>query len=98
MQTELWKNAPEWAQTILFDTINEALEHGNLPEHWRGGQVQFLFKKLPAVVIPNWRLVCLLNVSYRLYTSIVTRRLYRLAEAYGILDQVQEAFRHSRNT
>ena len=96
---ELWKKAPEWAQRLLFDTINEVLEgKRDMPDHWRGGTVQFLFKKPPSTLLSNWRPICLLNVSYRLYSSIVTDRLNRLVEAYGILDQAQEAFRFQHGT
>jgi hypothetical protein len=95
---ELWKVAPEFATRILFNNINRVLEGGPLPAHWCGGIVQFLFKKQPATDISNWRPVCLLAVSYRLFTRCITLRLNNIAEAYGIFDSVQEAFRHSRNT
>ena len=96
--SELWKNAPEWAKQLLFAEINAVLMGKPMPDHWRGGTVQFLFKKPPASSLPNWRPICLLNVSYRLYSSIITDRLSRMVEAYGILDQVQEAFRLQRGT
>lgn len=95
---ELWKHAPEWAQRILFTTLNDTLQGKPMPAHWRGGTVQFLFKKLPATDMANWRPVCLLNVSYRLYSSILTRRLNRIVEEFGILDQAQEGFRLLRCT
>ena len=95
---ELWKNAPEWAKQLLFAEINAVLMGKPMPDHWRGGTVQFLFKKPPASSLPNWRPICLLNVSYRLYSSIITDRLSRMVEAYGILDQVQEAFSLQRGT
>jgi hypothetical protein len=96
---ELWKKSPERCQKMLFNQINAVLAEGEcLPAYWQGGQVQFLFKKYPAEEIPNWRPVCLLNVSYRLLSSIIARRLDMLAEAYGLLDQLQEAFRRTRNT
>ena len=96
---ELWKHAPDWALRTLFDTINKVLMGDmTIPEHWKGGQVQFLFKKQLAVSISNWRPLCLANVSYRLFSSILARRLDKVAEAYGILDQIQEAFRRGRGT
>ena len=95
---ELWKTAPEWAQRLLCDAVNAVLEGAPMPDHWRGGTVQFLFKKPPSTLLQNWRPICLLSVSYRLYSSIVTDRLNRLVEAYNILDQVQEAFRFQRGT
>ena len=96
--SELWKHAPEWAQRILHSTINNVLSGAPMPDHWRGGTVQLLFKKLPYTELSNWRPVCLLNVSYRLFTSIVTRRLNRMVEHHGILDEAQEAFRFRRGT
>ncbi len=52
---ELWKHAPEWVLRHLFDTINKVLNgEMAIPEHWKGGQVQFLFKKQPSVAISNW--------------------------------------------
>jgi hypothetical protein len=95
---ELWKIAPEPARTILFNTINNMLAGSDSPAHWRGGIVQFLFNKPPATDISNWHPVCLLNTSNRLFSSIITRRLNRIAEEHDILDHVQEAFRRKRNT
>jgi hypothetical protein len=96
---ELWKHAPDWALDMLYDTCNDVLEgKKEIPAHWKGGQVQFLFKKQPAQEVQNWRPVCLSNVSYRLFSSILARRLDRVAEAYGILDQIQEAFRRQGGT
>jgi len=34
---ELWKQAPDWAQRILFDTLNSILQGSPMPNHWRGG-------------------------------------------------------------
>ena len=85
-------------EKIFFQKINAVLQGKAMPDHWRGGTVQFLFKKPPASSLSNWWPICLLSVSYRLYSSIITDRLSRMVEAYGILDQLQEAFRLQRGT
>ena len=84
---KLCKNTPEWGKQLLFQEINAVLQGKAMPDHWRGGTVQFLFKKPPASSLSNWWPICLLSVSYRLYSSIITDRLSRMVEAYGILDQ-----------
>ena len=68
-----WKNAPDYALQVLCDAINEYLvDKKPIPPDWEGGVVKFLLEKEPSSEMKNWRPICLLQVSYKIYTSIVT--------------------------
>ena len=96
--SELWKCAPDWALNILLTTINGILQGGKMPQEWRGGVVQLLFKKPPSVKLTSWRPVCMAETSYRIFSTVIACRLQKMAEAHGILEHTQEGFRSSRST
>jgi hypothetical protein len=57
-----------------------------------------LLKKDAVLDIPGYRPVCLLDTVYKVLSAIVTDRLYRLAERYGLQDPSQEGFRRLHST
>ena len=92
---EMWKSAPDSLRRALIDCINAILEGETAPpESWLGGRVRFLFKHKGELTEPrNYRPVCLQDTAYKILTAILTDRLYRLAERYGLQDPSQEGFR-----
>ena len=96
---ELWKGAPALLKQALLDCINAILERkANPPPSWLGGVIRFLFKKGNLQKIGNYRPVCLQDTAYKMLSAILTDRLYRLAERYGLLDASQEGFRKLHST
>ena len=67
------------------------------PTGW-GGLIRFLFKKGDLLDTAGDRPVCLQDCTYKLLSGILTDRLYRLAERYGLLDPSQEGFRRLHST
>jgi len=63
-----------------------------------GGLICFLLKKDAVLDIPGYRPVCLLDTVYKVLSSIITDRLYRLTERHGLLDSSQEGFRRLHST
>jgi len=97
---ELLTAAPEALKSALLECINAVLENGRAPPpDWLGGLVRFLPKPAGDPMDPgSYRPVCLLNTCYKVLSSIVNDRLYRLCEQHGLLDPSQEGFRRLRCT
>ncbi len=78
---------------VALECINGILTEDALPlRSWLGGLVRFLLKKEHILDTSGYRPVCLLDTIYKCLSAIVTDRLYRLAERYGLLDPSQEGF------
>ena len=65
---------------------------------WTGAVVGYIPKKLSALLMSEFRPVACICTKFSLLLSIVTERLDRAAEDYGLLDDTQEGFRRNRNT
>jgi len=84
---------------VALECINGILTGEALPPRsWLGGLVRFLLKKEDVFDTGGYRPVCLLDTIYKCLSAIVTDRLYRLAERYGLLDPSQEGFRRLHST
>ena len=97
---ELLRHAPKRMQAVVLHCINSILT-GRVkpPRSWLGGMVRFLLKKEElALDTTGYRPVCLLDTTYKLLSAIVTDRLYRLSERFGLLDPSQEGFRRLCST
>ncbi len=68
------------------------------PASWLGWLIRCLFKKGDLLDAANYRPVCLQDCVYKVLSGILTDRLYRLAERYGLIDPSQEGFRRLHYT
>ena len=89
-------------QAVVLHCINTILTGEVTPPRlcqWLGGMVRFLLKKEElALDTTGYSPVCLLDTTYKLLSAIITDRLYRLSERYGLLDPSQEGIRRLRST
>eukprot|EP00961_Rhodomonas_salina_P041770 561786-Rhodomonas_salina.1 len=83
---ELVRDAPMVLQRVIFDGVNAMLEGQRLPADWKGGIVRLLTKREPASQIENMRPVTLLQVTYKLFTSVVSDRVSYAMERGGTLE------------
>ena len=96
---ELLRCAPESLKEAVLECINAILtKQVHPPASWLGGLIRFLFKKGDPLDAACYRPVCLQDCVYKLLSAILTDRLYRLAERYGLLDPSQEGFRRLHST
>lgn len=96
---ELWKHAPDPLKRAVLACVNGVLSESKIPPRsWLGGLIRFLFKKGDLLDIGNYRPVCLQDTIYKILSAILTDRLYRLSERYGLLDPSQEGFRCLHST
>ena len=59
----------------LKNLFNDVLHSNEPPKHWRVTEPVVLFKKGDASEYANYRLIALLNASYKLFASILLNRL-----------------------
>ena len=96
---ELLRHAPDGMKETILACVNGILTgEAPPPRSWLGGLICFLLKKDAVLDIPGYRPVCLLDTVYKVLSAIVTDRLYRLAERYGLQDPSQEGFRRLHST
>jgi hypothetical protein len=90
---ELLRYAPERLKAAVLECINAIItKQAPPPANWLGGLIRFLFKKGDLLDTACYRPVCLQDCTYKLLSSILTDRLYHLAERHGLLDPSQEGF------
>ena len=63
-----------------------------------GGMIRFLFKNEDLLDSENHRQAYLQDCMYKTLSAILTDRLYRLPELYGLIDSCQEGFRKVHST
>jgi hypothetical protein len=93
---------PEFYQ-VFWDMVKDDLmtlfmefHEGNLPLHSLNfGTIILLPKKKDAKVIQQYRPICLLNVSFKIFTKVVTNRLSTVAQK--IIRPTQTTFLPERN-
>ena len=91
---EFLKDGPDELLTSVLEAVNALLTRkARMPEDWKGGSIRLLFKKGDPSLCKNYRPVVLLRACYKIYTSILTDRLYNIAEKHKLLHASQEGFR-----
>eukprot|EP00961_Rhodomonas_salina_P036154 485841-Rhodomonas_salina.1 len=68
------------------------------PPHWKGGVIQLLTKRDLNSQIENLLPVTLLQVAYKLFTSVVADRLSHEMEGAGMLEDSQHGFLPHKQT
>ena len=87
----------------FWDTIKDDLmamfmdfHNGNLPLHSLNfGIITLLPKKTNAVQIQQYRPICLLNVSFKIFTKVAVNRLTQVAD--NVIRPTQSAFMPGRH-
>ena len=74
---EMVRDAPLALQGVIFDALNDMLLTGNIPRDMKGGLVRLLTKREPVSQLENLRPVTLLQITYKLFTSLLNSRLQR---------------------
>ena len=100
LPAEFWKamcreGTPACKWAVLF--CNRVWQHVNVPEAWHNGLVTPIFKKGDEGSCENYRPISLLAVGYKLFASILLRRLRR-AGAEDRIWTTQMGFRSNRGT
>jgi len=93
---ELFKNAGQELKKRLHTLICNIWREEKMPDAWREGLIVPLFKKGDKMKCENYRGITLLNVAYKVLSSIIPERLKQYSEE--ILGEYQCGFRPQRRT
>jgi sorting nexin-29 len=91
---ELIKNASGELKERLHVLICKIWRDENMPDDWKVGLIVPLFKKDDKMKCENYRGITLLNVAYKILSSIILERLKEYSEE--ILGEYQCSFRPQR--
>jgi len=93
---ELIKNASQELKKRLHALICKIWRDEKMPDDWKVGLLVPLFKKGDKMKCENYRGITLLNVAYKVLSSIILERLKEYSEE--ILGEYQCGFRPQRQT
>jgi sorting nexin-29 len=92
----LIKNASQELKTRLYALICKIRKDETMPDDWKVGLIAPLFKKGNKMKCENYQGITLLNVTYKILSSIILERLKEYLEE--ILGEYQCSFRPQRGT
>lgn len=95
---ELLKNAGECVVDFFVLFFNALFQRGMFPERWTEGIVLPLFKKGDVNNPNNYRGITLSDVSSKVYSAIINRRLQEWVEENNITGEEQAGFKRNYST
>ncbi|POM64823.1 LOW QUALITY PROTEIN: Reverse transcriptase [Phytophthora palmivora] len=78
---------------LLHEAYSFCWSHRRIPATWKVGVIKLVHKKGSRTVPSNWRPLCLQPTLYKLYASILARRLSAWLEVNDRLTPEQKGFR-----
>jgi sorting nexin-29 len=93
---ELIKNASQELKKRLYTLISEIWRQEKMPDDWKIGLIVPIFKKGDKMKCENYRGITLLNVAYKILSTIILEQLKEYLEE--ILGEYQSGFRPQRGT
>ena len=92
---ELWKYGGKRLKLRMLQLMNDIWNSGKLPEEWSEATVINIHKKGNKNECKNYRGIALLNTAYKIYASIIKKKLQPIAET--IIGEEQNGFREGRS-
>ena len=84
--------------TFLVNFFNYLFDSGTYPEKWTESIILPLYKKGNIMNPNNYRGISLCDVTSKLYSTIINRRLQEWVEEYNITGEFQAGFKRSYST
>lgn len=90
--------ADETTKDKIRVIMNNCLAGRPIPEEWRDVMIYPLHKKGDPSKAENYRGISIVNSVYKLYASIINKRLEKFVENNNVLPDCQNGFRKGRST
>ena len=96
VQIEIFNAAGEQTKNWITTVMQTACEEGRMPTEWRDGELVSIHKKGQHLISENYKGLCMLSVGYKIFASILQRRLapYYSAE----MGDYQAGFKRGQST
>lgn len=87
-----WRSFDSEARALTL-IYNICFKAERIPKTWKTSKAIFIPKGGDPMLAANWRPIALSSTIYKLYASLITRRLTRWMDSNGILSSFQKGFR-----
>ena len=95
---EIYKDANPLIRDILVQICNICLKHKYIPKKWKEGRLYPIYKGGDQYDQNNFRPVCLLQTHYKIFSSILNKRLYKIVEENKVISKLQGAWQKNKYT
>uniref|UniRef100_A0A3Q2ZLE5 Reverse transcriptase domain-containing protein n=2 Tax=Kryptolebias marmoratus TaxID=37003 RepID=A0A3Q2ZLE5_KRYMA len=96
LPSEWYKSFNEDLLPLLENSFNYTLEHALLPPSWREAIITVIPKKRRSETCSDYRPISILNMDYKIYTSVLAKRFEQFIG--DIIDEDQTGFIRGRQT
>jgi hypothetical protein len=93
---KLLNNGGPYLVDALHEVIQQVWTSETLPKSWTEGVLCPVYKKGDQLDCKNYRGICLLNVTYKVFAKIIYDRLLPLA--YAVVQHYQAGFQSAKST
>ena len=95
---EAWKHRGERGLEIAWEICKRIWDGEGWPQGWREGIIVPLVKKGGGTKVQEYRGVTLMPTLYKIYATILVRRIEQEVEGKGMIPENQAGFRRGRGT
>jgi len=97
-QNEVWRFDGEGIRRKALQICNKVWRGEDWPESWREGIIIPIVKKGQGTGVRGYRGVTLMQTLYKVYATILVRRMEEEVEKLGLLSAIQTGFRRGMGT
>ncbi|KAF2068851.1 hypothetical protein CYY_009826 [Polysphondylium violaceum] len=95
---EYLKHLPKVGLELLERILNGCKQLKKIPKQWKEGTIFTIYKDGSPNELKNYRGITLLSNIYKIYTSILNKRIHKYLDATNPLSETQFGFRETRST
>ena len=94
---EIMINMDQDQRQKLANLLEQCRKTSKFPKGWKETELKWIYKKADPSQIANYRPIALTNTMYKIFTRVMTERLEKVTESFGIITDLQNGFRTDRS-